>query len=183
MGDDRLSEPEIWHLRFDVRDGVADPAEVKRLLRQFCGRVKNGEAIGYETLQFLAEAFQAYLDSTKKLDAALGLVRKRGAPPAEEWRRNRNAKIAYEMLRLRFEESKSYEEARAIVSDRFHVSAETARDAWTNCSVVAFTMLRLAWIEDGREMTKDDLARFAEIFENMAWFLPPGTGNSPNFLD
>lgn len=178
MDEERLSEAAIHDLRWDVREGVADPDEVKSLLRMFCRQVADNEAISFETRQYLAEAFKAYLDSSKTIEAALGLVHRPGRPGASK---EHKVKMARELLRLRFEESLTYTKAVVEVSKTMHAAKRKVEAAWTERNLDAFVLLRLERDQDQRPFTDDEKAKIAKIFKNASWFGPIFRGE-PWFL-
>ena len=172
MDEERLSEAAILHLRLDVREGVAEPDDVKRLLRMFCRQVAKDDAVSRQTLEYLAEAFKTYLNSSKGIEAALGLKRKVGPPGGKERKNRHDTMMARDLLRLRFEESMTYENAVSSVSERMAAARRKVEEAWAKHSLDAFVLMRLERMEDQCPLTESEMARLAKIYKKASWFSP-----------
>jgi hypothetical protein len=102
-----LTETQINLIAFAIRDGIAKPEDAKRLMAHFCELVERRQPLPPRLLEHFREAFRFYLDGTKKLESALGVVRKRGRPRRDEIKR---AEMAAEVLRQRLT-GKTHEQA------------------------------------------------------------------------
>jgi hypothetical protein len=75
-----LTESQINQIAFAVRDGTAKPQDAKRLMAHFCELVEHRKPLPPRLLEHFRATFRAYLDGTKKLEAALGVVARGDGP-------------------------------------------------------------------------------------------------------
>ena len=183
--EDEVSPRELNDIAWDVRDGMADPEDVKRVLIYFCGLVEENRPLPLELRKYLKDAFRSYLDkSSTSIESALGLKRgKRGRPKANE---DERIAIATEILRHRLSGS-SHEEAVSKVGEEFHKGSTVIGEAWATFKQDAIYVLRMERPLDHYPWTQDEVQRLSEIYEehlralqklDEPWFVPPGKGNN-----
>ncbi len=169
--EDDLSQREIWSIAWDVRDKIADPEDVKRILIYFCGLVEEGRPLPFELRKYLKDAFISFLDdSGTSIESALGLKRgKSGRPKASE---DDRIAIAAEILRHRLSGS-SHEEAILSVGDEFHKGSTVLGEAWAAFQQDAVWVLRMERPVGEYPWTQEELERLEKMFSDKPWFIPP----------
>jgi len=170
------SPSKIIDLQYERRDGEADPDDVRLLLQLFCDFVDKGSTPPFELLQYLRDGFRDYLSGSRKLEAAVGLARRRGPPKTDEgtlWLR------AAEVLRNRLA-GQTYEQAVFKAAEDLGVGETVIKEAWEAHNAHALILLRVerhfdkdrnrpfSLEEQARiiDIYKDRQAKVAEIFRN-----------------
>ena len=137
MGEEKLSPSRINFIAYDVIDGKADPLEARLLLECFCDCYDNWydtrEPIPHRLIEHLYNSFRFYLDDKKTIEAALGLVPKKGRPSPDNVR---NMQMALRLLQHRFDGS-SHQDALDHVSKEFGCVDSTVGEAWKKNKVYA----------------------------------------------
>jgi hypothetical protein len=159
---EKLSRAAIHEIAQDVREGEASPKDARSLLECFCGAVDDREAIPPELLRHLRDAFRAFLNDEKTIEAALGIARKTGRPRADPEIR---MQMAEAILRLRLD-GMAHQEALSTVSEQFGWGETIVAEAWRTHQQDAIVLLDLEhWLESD-SWTPQALARLEEIFTN-----------------
>ena|SRR3569833_302148 len=166
---EKLTRATINFIAWDIREGVASPEDARRLLECFCNTFDDRESFPPELLHHLRDAFRAFLDGDKTIDAALGIARKTGRPKAAPEIR---MQMATEILRLRLDGT-SHQEALATVSERFGWGETIVAEAWRAHQLDAIVMIRMERHLESYPWTPDEVARLDEIFANKSWYLTP----------
>lgn len=126
-GEDRLTPADIIQLCWESQTdeaGIA-PADARRLIEAFCEHVEGGQPVPADLLDHLSRALREYLTGDKRLDAALGLVRRRGQPKAVAQRQA----IALALLRHRAT-GMTHQDAVTEVSEEFGRSESVVGEAF-----------------------------------------------------
>jgi hypothetical protein len=158
-----LTLSQIDLIAFAVRDGDATGEDAKRLMAHFCDLVESGKPVPQRLLEHFNEAFKAYLHGTKKIEAALGLVRKKGRPPVDQ---KHNVEMAAEVLRLRLDGT-TYEVAVEETAQKFSCSETTVRQALRGNRMVALDCVVIEREKQRRKFTDEEKARLRKIFHDM----------------
>jgi hypothetical protein len=158
-----LTSSQINLIAFAVRDGGAEPEDARRLMQHFCELVDRGRQVPPQLLQHFRQSFSAYLDGTKKLEAALGVVRKRGRPQADE---NLRREIAAEILRQRLV-GKSHEQALMHTATQFGWSETIISEAWKNYKFSAIDLILIERANRHPKFSVSEQKRLANIYPNM----------------
>lgn len=162
-----LTPATILEIAYEARQGKADPDDARRVIEMFCASADSNfppELIGH-----LQASFREYLSGGKTLEAALGLVRKKGRPDANE---NVRQSMAAAVLRNRLD-GMTHESSIAAVSDEFGWGESIIKEAWADNKQIALTLLRLERAEDGSHWTENERERLTKIFAKEPWFTPP----------
>jgi hypothetical protein len=152
---------EVNLMAFAVREGRANPDDARALLTLFCQCVEYRlilarNPVADRLLEHVREAFRAYLKGgrvgwrnggckregkagTMSIKAALGLVRKKGRPEADEQRR---IQMAASVLRRRLT-GMSHQPAVSEAADEFHCDESVIGEAWRAHRVGAAILVRL----------------------------------------
>lgn len=110
-----------------------DPMAGKELLRTFVDCVEAGREVPPEVIEYLADAFDSFLQGKKKVDQALNVRRKRGGanrrvlPQFEP--SFRDALLAGEVYVLR-KAGKSFLDAVGEIADKWEIDDSTVKRAW-----------------------------------------------------
>lgn len=167
---EKLTSAFINFVAWDIREGVASPEDARRLLECFCNAFDDRESFPPELLHHLRDAFRAFLDGEKTIEAALGIARKKGRPKADP---DIRGQMATEILRLRLDGT-SHQEALAAVSERFGWGETIVADAWREYQQEAIVMIRLERsLEENFRWPPEDVQRLDEIFADKSWYLTP----------
>lgn len=144
-----LTPAKINQLRFAARNGKADPADVRRALNLFYRlRVANRPILS-ELLDFVTESFGRYLGhkdffgpaerSANSLDAAFGLLKRRGRPEADE---HRLIAMAATVLRLRLK-GVTHQDALDRAAKECRSNSDTIGEAWKKHLPMAIMVVQL----------------------------------------
>ncbi len=166
---EKLTRAFINFIAWDIREGVASPEDARRLLECFCNVFDGKESFPPELLHHLRDAFRAFLDGEKTIEAALGIARKKGRPKADPEMRGQ---MATEILRLRLDGT-SHQEALATVSEQFGWGETIVADAWREHQLDAIVMIRLERHLETSPWTPEEVQRLDEIFAGKSWYLTP----------
>lgn len=166
---EKLTGAFINFIACDIREGVASPEDARRLLECFCNAFDDRVSFPPELLHHLRDAFRAFLDGEKTIEAALGIARKKGRPKADPEMRGQ---MATEILRLRLDGT-SHQDALATVSERFGWGETTVADAWREHQQDATVMIRLERHLETDPWTPAEIQRLDEIFADKSWYLTP----------
>jgi hypothetical protein len=160
-----LTPVQINQIAFAVREGIAKKEDAKRLMAHFCELVERREPFPARLLEHFREAFNVYLNGTKRLEAALGVVRKKGRPPGDEIKR---AEMAAEVLRERLA-GKTHERALIHMVEEFGWNETVVSEAWRDYRMSALDLVIIERASAKREpkFTYKERQRFREIFRNM----------------
>lgn len=167
---EKLTRAFINFIAWDIREGVASPEDARRLLECFCNAFDDRESFPPELLHHLRDAFRAFLDGEKTIEAALGIARKTGRPKADPEMRGQ---MATEILRLRLFDGVSHQDALAIVSERFGWGETIVAEAWREHQQDAIVMIRLERALESYPWTPEEVQRLDEIFADKSWYLTP----------
>jgi hypothetical protein len=168
---EELTHAAIWHIAWDVREGKANPVEANLLLEKFCnefdsGMFNSGNLTQDYLLRHLRDAFRAYLNKGKTIESALGLVKKKGRPKADEQVR---MQMAAEVLRHRMA-GVSHQEALSNVSARFGWGETIIAEAWVAWQFEAIILLRIERTGDDFPWTSTEIQKLDEIFGGKPWY-------------
>ncbi len=166
---DFLSCGETSHIADDIRHGVANPEDAKRLLTAFCDLFDQRRPIPEELLEYLRDAFSSFLKGEKKIEVALGLKRRRGTPNADYQVR---AKMAAEVLRKRLK-GVAHQQALEEVAESFGWGKTIIGEAWASHRSDAIALLDLERPGDEYPWTPEEVERMCEIFSDQPWFIAP----------
>lgn len=158
----------ICQIAWEIREGKADPADARQLLELFCKSRSNN--IPPELITYLQDSFRCYLEGQKGIEAALGIVRKKGRPAADEEMRQ---KMAVAILRLRMQEM-DHQQCLAKVTKEFHKSESIVSEAWRDHKQDALMLVRLGKALDKYPWTLEEVDRLCTIFQREPWFIAPG---------
>ena len=161
-----LTPATILQIAWEAKDGKVDPDDARRLLEHFC--TCNDEKEMRELIQHLRDAFKSYLSNEKKLEAALGLARKRGRPARDE---NMRQEMALEVLRLRMENI-AHQECVQQISESYGWSATIVGEAWRDNKHFALMLMRLERALDQYPWMPSEIQRLGEIYADEEWFAP-----------
>ena len=165
-----LSPANIQDIVLKVRDGEADPEDVRRLLETICHLIATNKPIPLEALQYIKDSFLDHLNDQKSLDRAFGIKRKEsGRPKADEDQRQA---MACEFLRLRVSGKSATFTENAVCSE-FHRGRTVIREAWAEHKQFALHALRVQRIFENRAWTDKERSRLKKIFKNDAWYSCP----------
>jgi hypothetical protein len=151
----------IHQIACEVRDGEADPDDARRLIAHFCDCLDKGESIPHELVKHFQNAFRAYLDGGRTLESALGLVRKKGRPKADEGTRQ---EMAAEVLRLRLK-GMSHQESLESVSEKFGWSSTIIGEAWCTHKFEAVCIVRNERPLDQYPWTSQEVDQLSTMFD------------------
>lgn len=176
---EELTHANIWHIAWDIREGKANPSDARRLLEKFCnefdrGMFNSGMYTQDYLLRHLRDAFRAYLDKEKTIEAALGLVKKTGRPKADEQVR---MQMAAEVLRCRIN-GMSHQDALSEVSTNFGWGETIVAEAWAAWQPEAIYRLRNERPRDESPWTLTEIQKMDEIFGDKPWYMTPGKSHS-----
>jgi hypothetical protein len=73
----RLTDSQMFHLAWAVRDGTADPEGALKMFREFMDSVDNDEAISTTLIRYVADAFRFHLNEGCPLESAFGVTRRK----------------------------------------------------------------------------------------------------------
>lgn len=166
---EKLSPREIFSITCDVNDGTADKADAEKLLAQFCAYVDNQQPLPRDLAVHLRDAFRRYLGGEKTIDSALGLVKKKGRPAANE---DEQTLMATEVLRRRFLGT-SHQDALSFVAEKLNCAESTVGEAWKKHKLDAWIVFRMERNPDESPWSEDELNRLVKIIEkNQPPFAP-----------
>lgn len=174
MSDDeeRLSPGTLAYLVSKVEDRTIDPDEARQLLAEFVACARTHEAIPERLVEYLRDAFSAYLTECRNrhdiappehLGRALGLVRATAGNPGTDERKS--LRIAVSIMRVRLA-GDTAESAIAYAMDRWQCGRTTATDAWRERKRDALTEIRVERAGARQEWTRNELQRLHHIFQN-----------------
>ena len=167
---EELTPADVRQIYMDVSNGTAKASDVKRVLDVFCHpEGKDGRAY-QEALKFLQRRLSAFIRDEVPIENALGLVRKKGRPEADEEKRS---EMATSVLKRRLA-GESHQDALATVSESFHCGETCVGDAWRVYKMDAVFMLRMERANGSTPWSDQEIKRFCEIFKDEKWFVPPG---------
>lgn len=167
MARESLTPREIIDIAWDVIDGKAGKADAENLLALFCDCVDNRQPVPRELAVHLRDSFRRYLAGEKAIDAALGLVKKKGRPKADQ---ELPIKMAAEVLRLRMRKT-SHEGALANVAGKFNCGITAVSDAWRKHPQDAIIRIRLERHLDKFPWTAREMAMLDSIFAEKSWYI------------
>jgi hypothetical protein len=168
---DSLTSVQIYRIIFDVQAGEANPDDARRLLAHFCNCIDKGERIHPRLLRHLRDSFRAYLDDRRTLESALGLVKKKGRPKADE---NTRIQMAAEVLRRRLG-GMSHQDALCEVALMYEKKSESIiGEAWAEWAEYGLHLLRLERPQKEYPWLPEEVERLIEIFGNKSWLIKPG---------
>jgi hypothetical protein len=121
-----LTPFQINQIAFAVPKGIAHPDDAKRLIAHFCDLVESRKPLPPRLIEHFREAFTAYIDGTKSLEAALGVKRRKGHPHADEKQR---IEMATEVMRQRLAEQ-THEQALIRTAQKFNCAETIISEAW-----------------------------------------------------
>lgn len=165
-----LTQADINQIAFEIREQKAKPEDARRLLRQFCDFYDRDQTIPYVLNMHFRDSFRVYLAGKQNLESALGLKRKKARPKADPKIRT---EMATEVLRLRFLEKVTHEDARERVSKKFGWVESIVSEAWKAHKQEALICLRLERVVDGKPWNSDEVKRLTKIFGKEPWFISP----------
>ena len=151
----------IWQIMFDVKDGDADPVNVKWALRAIYETLGAGLPLSREMRVFLKEGLKRFFDHDYSLDQAFSLKRtKRGRPglPPETCQT-----IAAEILRQRLV-GRSLEYAAQKVGSDFDIGSTEARRHWSENKLYGYMRLRSERPAEKCPWTNRELVALEKIF-------------------
>ena len=157
---------ELISLAADVREGRADPDEVRDLLAYFCVTVNRREKVPSELLEYLAEAFQRFINGDRTLNAALGLTGKLGRV-ARNAPKDIDTAFAVLMRRMAGETT---ENATSHVAAELHRGATQVRGAWAKYKSSAFIRLRLERVGTPYPWTQNEVETLDRIYRKEWWW-------------
>lgn len=172
-----LSAGQVHQICWEVREGKADPDDVKAMLADFCEGIGAGTRIEPAIFLYLRDAFSAYLCGERTLEAALGLRGKRGA---RETARERDQKTAAEVLRRLLREDELLEVAALAVAEEFERGKTQVERAWARYKQTALIILRIERSLKNRSFTVREKRRLKEIFKNESWFIDSSEASRAN---
>jgi len=164
-----LTPTTIVHIAWEVRDGEANPEDSRRLLKLFCDCFDQKKKMPNELIEHLRDAFDSFLKDERNIESALGLVRKKGKPKADE---QVQMQMAAELLRFRLG-GKSHQVALEEVAEKFGWSKTIVGEAWKKWWQEGITLLRLERPPDGYPWTPGEVQKMAKIFRNNKLFIAP----------
>jgi hypothetical protein len=132
-----LTDFQINQIAFAVRDGIAKPADARRLMEHFVELVDGGKPVPPRLLEHLREAFNTYLAGTKSLEQALGVARKKGRPPADEINQ---AEMAAEVMGRRLA-GINHQQALREAADKFGYAKSIISTAWRHYRMSALQLI------------------------------------------
>jgi hypothetical protein len=192
----RWTRSEINQMAFAAQEGEASKDDARTLLALFCECVEHGlisarNPVADRLLEHVREAFRAYLNGERvgkrdgkrkrdgkpgiveidisSIESALGLVRKRGRPKADEQMR---MQMAAEVLRYRLDGEMPHQEALAAVERKFGWGQTIIGEAWRDYKQSALLLVRLDRDPDG--FTMQEKEKVCKIFEDEEWLITPG---------
>jgi hypothetical protein len=131
-----LTPSKLNQIAFDVRDGKADPNDVREALTLFYRHAQAKTPIPRRLVDFVAESFGRYLGykdffgaderTAASLDSAFGLVRKIGRPEADE---QKQIEIAASVVRMRLG-GISHQEAVGMVAETNNCAETVVKEAF-----------------------------------------------------
>lgn len=162
--EERLTPATIHGIACDVRDGMADPEDVRRILLYYVRIIQRGDDVPAELRDFLKSAFDSYLrNEARSVDQALGLIRPRpGATKADEYEQ---MELAAQVLAARIS-GKSHQDALEDVAEAFECGKSKVGEAWRRQKGQAIPMLRFLRIvgEEG-PFTESEKRKMSKIFK------------------
>jgi hypothetical protein len=161
-----LTPSELNLMAFDVRDGKASKDDAKLLLQLFCQSIEHGlisarDPVADLLLAHIREAFRAYLNGGRTIEAAFGLTRKMGRPAEAD--EQMQMQMAAEVLRHRLAGG-SHQEALAEAADRFERGVTIVGEAWRRHRVAALVIVRDERDRDRYPWTPEEVERLKQIF-------------------
>lgn len=154
----------INQIAFEVRDGTADPDDVKAVLALFCQCVKNGSQFPAGLIGYLSDSFARFLQG-EKIERALGLKGKRGARKRTE---EKDIATALAMLKAQMSGA-TYETAEYDVGEALERGRSQVADAWRENKQEAFLRLRIELFNEGRGFSEEEKARVIKILGREPW--------------
>ena len=167
---EKLSPREIFNIAYDVIDGTAEKADAEALLALFCDCVDNRQPVPRDLAVHLRDSFRRYLAGEKTIDAALGLVKKKGRPTSDQ---ELPIKMAREVLRLRMKEI-SHIVALDLVAGQFDCGVTAVSDAWRKHQQDAIISIRLERHLDKFPWTSREMDMLDSIFAGKSWYRHSG---------
>jgi hypothetical protein len=168
-----LTHFDIWHIVLAIREGKASLDDARRLLEKFCNEFDKGMYAQDYLLHYLRDAFHAYLNKEKTIEAALGLKKKKGRPGADE---QAQIKMAAEVLRCRLHDM-PHQEALMEVSENFGCGETIVAKAWAECQLEAILLLRYER-RDKSPWTPSEIQKMDKVFGDKPWYMMPGKPHS-----
>lgn len=162
--EERLTPATIHGIACDVRDGTADPEDVKRILLYYVRIIQRGEDVPAELRDFLKSAFDSYLQNkASSVDQALGLIRPRqGRTKADE---NEQMLLAAQVLAARID-GKSHQDALEDVAEDFECGKTKVGEAWKKQKGQAYHLLRyLRMISGEGPFTESEERKLSKIYK------------------
>lgn len=170
MDRETLTPREIFDIAYDVIDGTAEKQDAEALLALFCDCVDGRQPVPRDLAVHLRDAFRRYLAGEKTIDAALGLVKKKGRPKADQ---DLPIKMATEVLRLRMRKV-IHSIALDRVAGTFSCGVTAVSDAWRKHQQDAIISIRLERHLDKFPWTSREMDMLDSIFAGKSWYLHSG---------
>lgn len=161
--DDKLTPVDIHQIAVDVSEGKAEPEDARRLMQHFCDCMVKGEKVPDVLLEHFKNAFRAYLNEGKSIEAALGITRKRGRPAGSTNPFVDNTDLAYEIARRRLSGA-SHQNALEQVEQIIGVGQTAIGEAWVRHKMDVWIELRIERELEGRPWTDEEITRLEAIF-------------------
>jgi uncharacterized caspase-like protein len=166
---EKLSPRQIFDIAYDVIDGTAEKQDAETLLALFCDCVDCQQPVPRELAVHLRDSFRRYLAGEQSIGAALGLVKKKGRPAADE---DAQTLMATEVLRQRFLGT-PHQDALYSVAEEFKCAESTVGEAWKKHRLDAWMVFRMERNLEESPWSEDELGRLVKIIErNQPPFAP-----------
>ncbi len=170
MIDEKSLTPAMIHqIAWQVRDGEADPEDARTLLNHFYSLVEHKQQVPYELTRHIANCLRDQLVEGKSLEAAFGLVRRRGRIRKDE---QINIAIAKDFLRYRLK-GKSATNARMLVQKERSKGRSSIEAAWSKYKFEALVALRCERDHATYPWSDDEVHVLTKIFQRYSWFISP----------
>lgn len=134
-------------------------------MAHFCELVECRKPLPPRLLEHFREAFSVCLNGAKRLEAALGVVRKKGRPPGDDIKR---AELAAEVLRQRLA-GNTHERAIMHTVEEFGWNETVVSEAWRDhrMSALDLVIIERASARKEPKFTDKEQQRLRQIFRNL----------------
>lgn len=158
---ENLSPRQIKEISEDIKKGIADPLDAKRLMIMFCEYVNNKKEPPKELMIHFKDVFNSILLSSKTVQASLGLARKKSRPKAETENR---VDMAYMVLLSRLD-GESHQNALSAAAVKFGYTETIIGKAWKEYKQVALDTFRVQRYLESKKITQKEEIKIAKILK------------------
>jgi hypothetical protein len=151
-------------IAWDVRDGKADPDDVRRVLEYLCNQIEEQKPLSIELREYLKDSIRLFLNgSATSVDQGLGLIRPRkGRTKADKHERRI---LAAGVLEARIA-GKNHQEALDVTAENNQCGKTKVGEAWREFKGEAVpTLLSLRMANDAGPITEPESIAILKIFQ------------------